>query len=89
MVILTIEDNKFILSITEASLRVYEDEIHLASNQYKATTMYQLLDPDMVVSTKHTGEGIIWDFLELVPRNERTHVLVLSSDLELMQRVDR
>ena len=51
--------------------------------------MYQLLDPDMVVSTKHTEEGIIWDFLELVPRNERTHVLVLSSDLELMQRVDR
>ena len=88
MKILILEDNKFILSIIQAALKVYDSQTHLASDQYQAEEMFNELQPEIVISDLHMDEGTSWDFLSRVKQSGCSKVLVVSSDYELLTKVE-
>lgn len=88
MKILILEDNKFILSIIQAALKVYDSQTHLASDQYQAEEMFNELHPEIVISDLHMDEGTSWDFLSRVKQSGCSKVLVVSSDYELLTKVE-
>ncbi|MCI5056864.1 MAG: response regulator [Flavobacteriales bacterium] len=88
MKILILEDNKFILSIIQAALKVYDSQTHLASDQYQAEEMFNELQPEIVISDLHMDEGTSWDFLSKVKQSGCSKVLVVSSDYELLTKVE-
>ena len=86
--ILVLEDNKFILSIIQAALKVYDSQIYLAADQHAAVEMFKELQPEIVISDLHIDEGTSWGFLEMVKSYKRDKVLVVSSDFELLGKVE-
>lgn len=86
--ILILEDNKFILSIIQAALKVYDSQIYLAADQYSAEEMFRDLQPEIVISDLHMDNGTSWDFLETVRSYRTDKVLIVSSDFELLEKVE-
>lgn len=88
MNILILEDNKFILSIIQAALKSHEGQTYLANDQFEAEKMYGELKPEIVISDLHMEVGTSWDFLANVSKDLNTKVLVVSSDFELLTKVE-
>lgn len=88
MKILVLEDNRFILSIIQAALKVYDSEIYLASDQHQAEIIFNDLNPEIVISDLHMESGTSWDFLSKVAKSGCSKVLVVSSDFELLSKVE-
>lgn len=88
MKILILEDNKFILSIIQAALKVYDSQTYLATDQYQAEEMFLEIQPEIVISDLHMDEGTSWDFLVQVNKSGCDKVLVVSSDYELLTQVE-
>jgi len=86
--ILILEDNKFILSIIRAALKVYDSQTYLATDQYQAEEMFLEIQPEIVISDLHMDEGTSWDFLVQVNKSGCDKVLVVSSDYELLTQVE-
>lgn len=88
MNILILEDNKFILSIIQAALKSHEGQTYLANDQFEAEKLYREIKPEIVISDLHMEVGTSWDFLAEVSKDINTKVLVVSSDFELLTKVE-
>ncbi len=85
---LILEDNEFILSVIEAALSDFDLEILTANEPQSAILGFCKHQPDIVISDLHMVEGTSWSFLEHLSKMRHNQVLVVSSDFELLSKVE-
>ncbi|MCR9153100.1 MAG: response regulator [Bacteroidetes bacterium] len=88
MKVLILEDNKFILSIIQAAIKEFNVEVQVATNVSEALSLYADFQPDLIMSDLHMESGTSVSFLEEVSKSKSHHVLVVSSDFELLSEVE-
>lgn len=86
--VLILEDNKFILSIIQAAIKEFNVEVQVATNVSEALSLYADFQPDLIMSDLHMESGTSVSFLEEVSKSKSHHVLVVSSDFELLSEVE-
>jgi CheY-like chemotaxis protein len=87
--LLVVEDNLFIQQLIKGVLRSQPYELRMAVDQFEAQSMFETSMPDVLISDLHMPTGTTQEFLKQVYLTGFSKVLVLSSDYELLEQMQR